>query len=573
MKRSRVDRVRESLRLQQVYNVFLRYGVDMLLDRGGLGDYRRFMQEKIYDPPQPVVHLSTPVKTRLMIQELGPTYVKMGQIVSSQAQVLPMEWDVELTKLQSEVPPFPIEQVREILVEELGEPPEDLFATFDPQPLAAASTAQVHRATLHDGQEVVVKVQRPGITTQVKADLGIMDSAARMIERRVGWARDVGLRGILEEFSTNVIAELDYTGEAYNAVRLSRNLESIEGVRIPIIYRDLSTSKVLTMEYVEGVKAIDLPAIEAAGIDRKALAEVALRSLVKQLLIDGFFHGDPHPGNVLVDLKTGDLVYLDTGMVGELDVNQRMNLIQLLVAVRQGDVKGMAQIMLGLSVPFREVDEKAYYRDFERQVGRYMEPGAAASFSGAVNVGFALLQQHGLRLDPELTLAIKTLMQVEAISSLLHPESGISVLGVDITKELLVEQVTADKVVEVITQQATLSLREVVQRLPSLQEATVKWLDQYQKGRFEVHIDTGDLSREMKSIRVMGRQVIIGVMLVGMLIGSSIAASISPLTMELIGVWEFLPRIAMIGFTASLIVSGIFILVMLWRLARGQDRD
>jgi ubiquinone biosynthesis protein len=431
----------------------------------------------------------------------------------------------------------------------------------------------VHRATLSDGTDVVVKVQRPGITTQVRADLGIIHSAARMIERRVEWARDVGLKGILEEFSTNVIAELDYTGEAYNAVRLSRNLEGIEGVRIPTIYRELSTSKVLTMEYIEGVKAIDLQAIEAAGLDRRALAEAALRSLVKQLLIDGFFHGDPHPGNVIVDLQTGELVFLDTGMVGELDVNQRMNLIQLLMAVRQGDVKGMAQIMRGLSVPFRDVNEKAYYRDFERLVGRYMEPGSAASFSGAVNVGFDLLQRHGLRLDPELTLAIKTLMQVEAISSVLHPESGISVLGVEITKELLVEQVTADKVVEVVSQQAMLSLREVVQRLPTLQEATVKWLDQYQRGRFEVHIETGDLTRELKSVRVMGRQIIIGVMLVGMIIGSAIAASISPLTMELIGIWEFIPRIAMLGFTASLIVAGIFILVMIWRLARGEDRD
>ncbi|MGB3714754.1 MAG: AarF/UbiB family protein, partial [Candidatus Promineifilaceae bacterium] len=211
--RSQIDTVRESLRLQQLYNTFLRYLLDIAFDRGLLGEFRRFMQQKIHDPPYELVPLSIPVKIRLLLEELGPTYVKMGQIVSSRSESLPAEWQGELDKLQSDVPPFPFEDVREIIIDELGDTPEALYAEFNPEPLAAASTAQVHRATLHSGEEVVVKVQRPGIRTQVDADLGIMTNATRVLSRRSEYARDVDLAGMVNEFGTNIVAELDYYGE------------------------------------------------------------------------------------------------------------------------------------------------------------------------------------------------------------------------------------------------------------------------------------------------------------------------------------------------------------------------
>jgi predicted unusual protein kinase regulating ubiquinone biosynthesis (AarF/ABC1/UbiB family) len=245
-----------------------------------------------------------------------------------------------------------------------------------------------------------------------------------------------------------------------------------------------------------------------------------------------------------------------------------MNLIQLLMAVRQQDVKGMAQIMMGLSKPFREVDEQAYRRDFERRVSRYMEPGSGSGFSGAVNVAFDLLQKHGLRLDPELTLAIKALLQAEVIATNLYPETGIAAMGFDMTKDLLVESVTADKVVDVVTQQAALSLREVVQRLPTLQEATVKWLNQYERGRFEVFVDTSDLGKELKRTRSMGRQAIIAVILVGMIIGSAIAASFSAV---LEGMWDILPNVALLGYAGSMVIAAVLVLGLIWRMIRGGD--
>ena len=227
---SGLDAFRENLRLQQVYSVFLRYGLDIILDRPGfLGSLRQSMQAWVWDLPKDLEVPELPTKIRLMMEELGPTYVKIGQIVSSQASTLPSEWQVELEKLQSNVPPFGEDEVRQILMEELNGTPEELFAEFSIRPLAAASTAQVHRAVLHDGTEVVVKLQRPGIRRQMKADIGILSNASRVFSRRIRSMQAFDLAGMVDEFGSNALLELNYVGEAYNAMRLAENLAGCPG--------------------------------------------------------------------------------------------------------------------------------------------------------------------------------------------------------------------------------------------------------------------------------------------------------------------------------------------------------
>jgi ubiquinone biosynthesis protein len=571
MKRSTIDNVRESLRLQQVYNVFLRYGWDLFFQRRRLlGTLRHSMQRWVWQLPEDVAELTTPAKVCLMLEELGPTYVKMGQIVSSQASVIPEEWEVELEKLQSDVPPFPAAQVCEILEGELGAAPERLFATFETEPLAAASTAQVHRATLHSGEQVVVKVQRPGIWTQMKADLGIMQRAAAVAARRSEQLRAVDLEGMIEQFSDSVLAELDLLSEAYNALQLSENMAGLEGVHIPTIYPPLSTSRVLTMEFIQGVKISDIAAIEAAGLEREVVARNALRAVIKQLLIDGFFHADPHPGNVLVNTQTGQITFLDCGMIGQLDLTQRVNLIQLIFAVQQGDVAGMGQILRNLSVPFAgKVDEKTYMRDFQRVISRQLYVGGSG-FGQTVNLGLGLLRAHGLRLDPNLTMAIKALMQAEAFATLLYPEGGIVAEGAEMVREMALQAVTADKVVDVVKEQVMMTGRELLKRIPSLQDATLGWLDQYQKGRFEVYVDTSALAKEVDKLARFGRQVVIALMLVGMIVGSAIATSVIAFIQPDDEVWSFASRLAYLGFVVPMIVAIFIVLRLLWRWIRGE---
>jgi ubiquinone biosynthesis protein len=399
-----------------------------------------------------------------------------------------------------------------------------------------------------------------------------MQNAARVAVRRADWAQDINLVGVLDEFGGNILLELDYNNEAYNAFRLSRNMEGLPGVHIPIIYPDYSTSRVLTMEFIKGVKASNITAIDKAGIDKEALAENTLRAMVKQLLIDGFFHADPHPGNLLVNLDTGVVTFIDTGMVGELDVRQRVNMINLMVVLGRQDTTGLAQVMLGLSKPFREVDEKAYYKDFERRVGRLMEyqPAGGTSLSQQVDVVFDLLQQHGLRLDPQLTLALKAIMQAEALAQVISPGEGIINLANEIIQELVLDQITAENITKVATKQGTQILREVVQRMPSLQDATMKWLDQYQQGRFELHLDANDLTDSLEKAQGVARQATVGLMLVGMIIGSAIAATVVTLSGDTSSIW---PNVALFGYVGSMIVAAIFVIILIWRLLRDKWRE
>ena len=576
MKRSTLDRIQESLRLQQVYNVFLRYGWELLVfdHWKSLGDLHYAMQAWVWDLPRDREPLEAPAKVRLMLQELGPTYVKMGQIASSQASMIPANWEVELTKLQSDVPPFPTEQARQVIFEELKAPPEEIYASFEPKPFAAASTAQVHRATLHDGTPVAVKVQRPNIRTVMKADIGIMQNAVKVMASRSDFIKSIDLEGMMDQFGGSMLIELDYGAEAYNALRLTKGLEGIPGVHIPKVYTELSTSRVLTLEFIPGVKASNVAAIERAGLDRAALGLNALRAVFKMVLIDGFFHADPHPGNILVSLNTGLMTFIDTGMVGELELQHRLNLVQLMVAVQQKNVSGMGMVMRNLSVPFiKHVDEKAYMRAFERNVGRYMFGDASISFSAAVNVALDTLRDNGLRLNPNLTMAIKALIQAEQITTTLSPDCQVVAEGVQMVQEMALEAITADRIIEEAKKQVMLTAGEFIKRLPNLSEATIKWLDQYQKGRFELYLDTSELSKSVDKFNKWGRQVVVAIMLTGMVIGSAIAVAAVGLT-NTQGVWaERMSQLAYFGYIFAMIIAAIVVTRLVWRWMRGRGAD
>ncbi|HVC73718.1 MAG TPA: AarF/ABC1/UbiB kinase family protein [Mycobacteriales bacterium] len=257
----------------------------------------------------------------------------------------------------------------------------------------------------------------------------LRENLTRYLERQAAWAREVGLAGIVDEFGRNVLTELDYHSEAYNGRRLAATVQDVSGVDTPRIYSGLSSTRVLTMDFVDGVTIVDVAAIRAAGIDPVRLSERFLEGAVKQLLVDGFFHGDPHPGNVLVDLSTGDVRMIDLGMCGQLTLQQRFTLIQLLVVARRQDVTGMAQVMRDLSTPFRAVDDTDYRRDFERRVGRFLDPDSDAPLGDAMTVGFRVLRDNGLRLDPSFTLAVKAMVQAEVIATTLCRRAAFSPAG------------------------------------------------------------------------------------------------------------------------------------------------
>ena len=363
----------ENLRFQQTYTIVHRYLADILASRTPFYRLRHRMQRWIYPEIKQTDDLTNPEKVRLMLQDLGPTYVKIGQMASSRAELLPPAYAAEFAKLQSTVRPFPYEQVVEMITKELKAPPDKIFASFEREPLAAASTAQVHRAVLPTGEQVAVKVQRPDIVPQVSADLGVMAEIAEVLLKRHVFSDSLDVQGIVSEFGDNVMRELDYQNEAYNARRLAYNMQSIPGVHVPVIYGKLTTSKILTMELVKGVKLTEVEQMDQTGLDRKQLARTFIRAIMKQVLIDGFFHGDPHPGNLLVNLDTGIIQFIDLGMVGEIDLQQRLSLGDLLFSLQNQDADGIASALLGVSVPFRATaDTVAFRKAIEKVITRYM---------------------------------------------------------------------------------------------------------------------------------------------------------------------------------------------------------
>ena len=523
--------IAENLRVVQILDIIERYTKDIAVEMTPLARFRSFMQELIFRDVDPIHNMPLPEKVRYMLQELGPTFVKFGQIVSSRAEQLPPEWEMELEKLQSNVPPFPYEIARQILIDELKDTPETLFASFDEEPFAAASTAQVHKATLHDGTAVVVKIQRPNIDVTVKADLNVMNDLAKRIQRRQEWAKSIDLRGLVQEFSQGILYELDYRNEASNVGLLARNMAQFDFIHVPAVFSALSTSKVLTMEFVSGVKISNVTAIEEAGIDKVVLAQEFVHAMIKQALFDGFFHADPHPGNVLVDLNTGQIGFLDMGLMGEMNRNQRMALADLLVSMVEEDGYNMGQAALRLSKPLPgvTVDEGKFLEGMDRFGQRFLGV-EDADMSYVFNALQDMLRRNGLRLDPNFTLAFKTLMQADEIIRRLDPNIILSSAAVESSKMLLRQQINADVLANQVRTQISRSSREVIYRIPSLVEATTKWLDQYEKGKLSVHIDASDVSKEVdkmdKALAKTFDRLVIGLILAGWLVGAAIASTV-----------------------------------------------
>ncbi|NTU43838.1 MAG: hypothetical protein HGA78_12480, partial [Nitrospirales bacterium] len=309
---------RSARRLQQIINVFLRHGFGQIIDQINLGRYIPFKRRlRSFGAWPPLKGPAIPERLRMAFAELGPSFIKLAQVLSARPDLITVAYADEFKKLQDEVPPFPSTEVKRIIEEEIGRPISEIFSYYEEQPLAAASIAQVHRAALLDGTKVVVKVQRPGIRENIEKDITILSTIARLLDKHVTESKLFNPIGVVDEFARTVRKELSFVEEAKNCAVFRKNLEANTDVYIPLVYRDLVTERVLVMERIEGVRIDDIGAIERMGIDKKKLAVTGVNVYFKQILEDGFFHADPHPGNLLV-MPDGRIAFLDFGIVGRV---------------------------------------------------------------------------------------------------------------------------------------------------------------------------------------------------------------------------------------------------------------
>lgn len=501
-----------------------------------------------------------------MLQELGPVYVKLGQIMSSRSDLLPPEWITELTKLQDKVAPFPYEQVRQVIIDELGAPPEELYNHFDPTPVASASIGQVHRACLPDGQAVVVKVQRPDIKPQIQADVEIIRKIAGLIQTHTTWGREFGVVDITEEFTSTLVDEINYVNEGHNADILRHNLASQSCVHIPAIYWEWVTSRVLTMEYVRGVKISNLEALDQAEVDRAALADVFIRSMFQQSLADGFFHADPHAGNVLVNLENGVLNYIDLGMMGTLVEEHREQLGDIVMAALQRDSREVVRIALILGVPFKEVKEIALRRDINLILNRYLAAGLSdISFTAILAEVINTIYKHGIRLPSDLTLGAKALTQAEAIAHTLDPDIKIVEIAQAAAQQVVWQRMNPRTVVAHLTQNA----RETVRLARSLPRTLERLLGQIESGTLQVKLDAPSWKGQARHLSTIANRLTAGLIVTGLTIGSAIVMGISPEHS-----WAFIPVLGVIGFTVSATLGIMLVwsvLLDIWRTGRQKD--
>ena len=558
---TQTNTVRNLQRWWEVQSIFLRYGFDVLVDKANVARARRAARAARdgHAAVPDLERLSTPVRIRLMLEELGPTFVKLGQIASSQSHSIPADWLTELEKLQSSVPPVPEEQVRATIVQELGSDPEYLFRDFDFTPLAAASIGQVHAAVSNDYRQVVVKVQRPGIVPQIESDLAIMREVARTLEAASKVARNYAAVDIVDEFAASITRELDYRNEARNLDRLREVLAPIRGVRTPEVCWDRSTSKVLTMERIEGVGLTQLSLVDPQ-VDRMKLADTFVRAMVKQILIDGFFHADVHPGNVFGLPGKGEIVFLDVGMTGSLDARQRGQLVDLMRGLAQRDARRLTYVALDLGETFKPVDEAALERGINGLMRRHLS-GSLVDFSYArfLSELLSLLFDNGVRTPSDLLFALKALMQTEQIVRTLNPDFNISELANTAGSMVLAHQMRPSA----LRGHVTSWLDQIVRVAPMLGDAVELYVRDARGDKRVTRLDPGDIQYIGRMVTATANRFMLAVLLVGMMLSSVLVMAL-PANRSL----PFLPVLGALGFGVSVLLGILMVLHLMWALWR-----
>ncbi len=418
-----VHAARDIGRLRDISRVLARHGFGEIAQRLGL--VRRGGQTSAAPPS---VSASRAERIRHVLEDLGPSFVKLGQIASTRADLLPPDVITELRRLQDGVPAVPFTAIRERVELSLGAPLEELFESWDETPLAAASIAQVHRAVLRTGtgaKEVVLKVQRPGIAETISSDLDILHNLAALLERTVAETRIYSPTGLVQQFDRAVTNELDFTTEAENARRFARNFEHVPGVRFPNVYRERSSKHVICLEYLDGQK-ID----EAVrnGHSGPVLARRAVEIIVKQIFEDGFFHADPHPGNVLILGPPQNAVYalIDLGMVGRLSPRMRDLTIDMMVAAFRSDYDAIADALYAIASPTEKIDLRAFRSEVALLADRYLGKRLKElELSSLVRDLVGAANRYGLEVPSDFLLVGKTLMTVEGIGKEIAPELDI----------------------------------------------------------------------------------------------------------------------------------------------------
>ena len=440
---------RNLTRYRQIIAILIRYGFGDLIERLKIDQYIEVGLQMLSRKERVKAAKSTRMeRIRMALQELGPTYIKLGQILSTRPDLIPYALMQELTKLQDKIPPFAYHEVCEVFQKDLNASPQDLFERFDETPFASASIGQVHKARLKSGDDVAVKVQRPGVDKTIEVDLEIMLHLATLAERHI---EELSLHRpikIVEEFARTLENEIDYQIEAANMERIGEQFIGNSTVYIPKVYRDTTTSRILTTEYVEGIKISDTERLKAEGYDCSLITERGATISLQQIFEYGFFHADPHPGNIFV-LPENVICLLDFGMVGIVDRNTREDFVALVHSIIRRDETRVAQVLLKLTLWEERPEARAFERDIADFLGQHLyKPLKEISLARLLTHLLETATRHRLRIPPDIFLMMKALSNVEGVARLLDPEFDLISLAEPYVKKIMAARVAPERLAD-----------------------------------------------------------------------------------------------------------------------------
>jgi len=547
---------RDINRYRQILAVLFKYGFESLIERLHLGQYLDIGIRMIsHKPHERFEVLSRYERLRMAFEELGPTFIKMGQILSTRPDLIPVEFIRELEKLQDNVPPFPFSQAKEIVEHELRAPLTDTFLHFHESPLAAASIAQVHRAQLKTGEEVIVKVQRPGMRKIIDVDLEILFHLATLAEKYVEELEIYRPTKIVEEFASTLEKEINFNIEASYVERFARLFLDNETIYVPGIFRQLTTEHVLTMEYVEGIKVSDITVLDQRGFDRKIIASRGADLMLEQIFINGFFHADPHPGNVCV-MPGNVICYLDFGMMGHVDQQSRHNFANILYGYVLRDETKIAAATLKIVEWEEEPDRHA----LERDIASFMElhlykPLKEIRMGYLLQEFLGLFVRHRLRLPPDIFLMVKALTEVEGIGLLMDPDFDMAEKVEPFIKRLQMEKIHPKRLLSEFIE----SGEALVQLLKAIPEDLHDILTQIKQGKARIRFEHRGLENFIFEMDRSSNRIAFSLIIASIIIGSSliITTNLGP---HLFG----FSMLGLVGYTIAGVL-GIWLLISIFR--------
>jgi ubiquinone biosynthesis protein len=500
-------------RYRQIARILGAHGFGFLIDQVGLGSLLSLPRRIVRRPAEDL--LSGPERLRRALVALGPTFVKLGQILSTRPDLLPPAFVYELSKLQDTVPPFPASVAITTIEAELGQPIDAIFREFSQAPLAAASLGQVHAAVLHDGNQVAVKVQRPDIEQIVAIDLAILTELAALAQERTALGEQYDLVELAWEFSTTLRAELDYRREARNAERFRKNFAGVASTHIPTIYWEYTSARVLTSERIFGVKINDIPGLEAAGLDRRRLARHSVELILKEVFTDGFFHGDPHPGNFFA-LPGEVIAAVDFGQAVALDREMTDNLLLFLVAISGNDADGALRALqrLGMLEP-REISS-SLRRDMLRFMDAFVDrPLEEMSARETAEELLALARRHRLRMPAPLALLLKAFIMMEGTGVLIDRQLDVFAIARPYAAQALADLASPAALARRAGTQAR-ELGEVALQIPRQLNESLRQLN---NGELTVQLHDREARRVAGSLALAGTRVALGLVVLAGTLG------------------------------------------------------